>query len=92
MLKKVDLVERYAQDMEVSKKDATVAVEKVIDLIKTGIVEDGGVDLYGFMRIEKQYKEAGTARSPKTGETVDVPAKYVPKCKFSTAFKREVNA
>lgn len=92
MLKKNDLVERYAHDMEVSKKDATLAVEKVIDLIKTGVVEDGGVDIYGFMKIEKVHKEAGTARSPKTGETVEVPAKDVPKAKFSSAFKREVNA
>ena len=92
MLKKNDLVERYAQDMEVSKKDATLAVEKIIDLIKTGVVEDGGVDIYGFMKIEKIHKEAGTARSPKTGETVEVPAKDVPKAKFSAAFKSEVNA
>ena len=92
MVKKNDLVERYAQDMEVSKKDAALAVEKVIDLIKTGVVEDGGVDIYGFMKIEKVHKEAGTARSPKTGETVEVPAKDVPKAKFSVAFKREVNA
>ena len=92
MLKKNDLVERYAQDMEVSKKDAALAVEKVIDLIKTGVVEDGGVDIYGFMKIEKVHKEAGTARSPKTGETVEVPAKDVQKAKFSAAFKREVNA
>lgn len=92
MLKKVDLVERYAQEMKCSKKDATAVIDKVIDIIKTGVIKDGGVDLYGFMRIEKQYKEAGAARSPKTGETVDVPAKYIPKCKFSASFKREVNA
>lgn len=92
MLKKIDLVERYAKDMECSKKDATVVVEKVIELIKTGVIEDGGVDIYGFMKLEKVHKEAGTARSPKTGETVKVPAKDVPKCKFSAAFKREVNA
>lgn len=92
MLKKVDLVERYAQEMECSKKDATVVVDKVIELIKTGVIEDGCVDLYGFMKLEKVHKEAGTARSPKTGETIVVPAKDVPKCKFSAAFKREVNA
>lgn len=91
MLKKVDLVERYAQEMKCSKKDATVVIDKVIDLIKTGVIKDGGVDLYGFMRVEKVHKEAGTARSPKTGETVEVPAKHVPKAKFSAAFKREVN-
>lgn len=92
MLKKIDLVERYAQEMECSKKDATVVIEKVIDLIKRGVIEDGGVDLYGFMKLEKVHKEAGTARSPKTGETIEVPAKDIPKCKFSPAFKREVNA
>lgn len=92
MLKKNDLVERYAQEMETTKKDAAVVIEKVIDLIKRGVIEDGGVDLFGFMKIEKQYKEAGTARSPKTGETVEVSAKNVPKAKFSAAFKREVNA
>lgn len=53
MLKKVDLVERYAQEMKCSKKDATAVIDKVIDIIKTGVIKDGGVDLYGFMRIEK---------------------------------------
>lgn len=92
MLKKNDLVERYAQDMEVSKKDATLAVEKVIDLIKTGVVEDGGVDIYGFVKLEKIHKDACEKRNPRTGEMGHVDAKFVPKAKFSSAFKREVNA
>ena len=44
MLKKNDLIDKYAQDMEVSKKDAATTIEKVIDIIKTGIIEDDGVD------------------------------------------------
>lgn len=91
MLKKNDLIDKYAQDMKVSKKNATIAVEKVIDLIKNGVIEDGGVDIYGFIKIEKQFKGASTAKNPKTGEVVVVPAKNVPKAKFSAAFKREVN-
>lgn len=92
MLKKNDLIERYAQDMEVSKKDATIAVEKVINLIKTGVVEDGGVDIYGFVKLERIYKKACEKRNPRTGEMGHVDAKFVPKVKFSSAFKREVNA
>ena len=57
MLKKIDLVERYAQEMECSKKDATVVIEKVIDLIKRGVIEDGGVDLDGCRKLEKVHKE-----------------------------------
>lgn len=91
MLKKVDLVERYAQEMECSKKDATVVVDKVIELIKTGIVEDGGVDIYGFVKLERIHKDACEKRNPRTGEMGHVDAKFVPKAKFSSAFKREVN-
>lgn len=91
MLKKNDLVDRYAQDMEVSKKDATLAVEKVIDLIKTAVVEDGGVDIYGFVKLEKIHKDACEKRNPRTGEMGHVDAKFVPKAKFSSDFKREVN-
>ena len=50
----------------------------------------GKVDFYGFVKFTKVHKEAGTARSPKTGETVEVPAKDVPKAKFSSAFKKEL--
>ena len=92
MLKKNDLIDKYAQDMEISKKDATVAIEKVIDLIKTGIIEDGGVDIYGFVKFEKVHKDACEKRNPRTGEMAHVDAKFVPKAKFSSAFKREVNA
>lgn len=91
MWKKTDLIERYAQEMETSKKDAATVIEKVIDLLKEGIKEEDGVDLYGFVKFEKQYKEACEKRNPRTGEMVHVDAKYVPKAKFSTAFKREIN-
>lgn len=91
MLKKTDSIERYVQEMETSKKDATTVIEKVIDLLKEGIKEDG-VDLYGFVKFEKQYKEACEKRNPRTGEMGHVEAKYVPKAKFSPAFKREINA
>ena len=92
MLKKVDLVERYAQEMKCSKKDATAVIDKVIDIIKTGVIKDGGVDIYGFVKLERIHKDACEKRNPRTGEMGHVDAKFVPKAKFSAAFKREVNA
>ena len=92
MLKKNDLIEKYAQDMKVTKKDATVVFDTVVDILKSAVIEDGGFDLYGFMSVEKVHKDATTARNPQTGEQIDVPEKDVPKAKFSAAFKREVNA
>ena len=52
---------------------------------------EGVVDITGFVKLEKVYKEATTARNPQTGESIAVPAKYIPKAKFSSTFKREIN-
>lgn len=91
-MKKIDVIERLAVNREISKKEATEIVDAVLDIVKTGIKEDGEVDFYGFCKFTKVHKDATTARNVKTGEPVAVPAKFVPKAKFGAAFKREVNA
>ena len=92
IMKKIDVAAKLAEVREISKKEATEILDTVIDIIKTGVKEDGEVDLFGFVKISKIHKDATTARSPRTGEMIDVPEKDVPKAKFSSAFKREVNA
>lgn len=89
-MKKIDVIEKFAEVMEISKKEATESVETLLDIIKTGIKKDGEVDFYGFVKFTKVHKEATTARNVKTGEPVDVPEKDVPKAKFSSAFKKEL--
>ena len=89
-MKKIDVIEKLAEVRGISKKESGEIVDTFLDIVKTGIKEDGEVDFYGFAKFTKVHKEAGTARSPKTGETVAVPAKDVSKCKFSSAFKREL--
>lgn len=91
MITKNDLITKYAETYEISKKQAKQNIEEVIDMIQKAVIEDDGVDFYGFMKIEKVHKEAGTARSPQTGETIAVPEKDVPKAKFSSRFKKAVN-
>lgn len=89
-MKKIDVVNKLSETQEISKKQASEIVDQIIDIIKIGIKEDGEVDFYGFAKFTKVHKDTATARSPKTGETVKVPAKDVPKCKFSSAFKKEL--
>ena len=91
-MKKIDVAAKLAEAREISKKEATEILDTVIDIIKTGVKEDGEVDLFGFVKISKIHKDATTARSPRTGEMIDVPEKDVPKAKFSSTFKNELNA
>lgn len=90
-MKKNDIIAVYAEKNNVTKKAATEVVGSVIDIIKDGILTEGVVDITGFVKLEKVYKEATTSRNPQTGESIAVPAKYIPKAKFSSTFKREIN-
>ena len=91
-MKKIDVAAKLAEAREISKKEATEILDTVIDIIKTGVKEDGEEDMFGFVKISKIHKDATTTRSPRTGEMIDVPEKDVPKAKFSSAFKNELNA
>lgn len=90
-MKKIDVVNKLAASMGISKKDASEFVDAFIEVVKLGVKEENEVDFYGFVKFTKTHKEATTARSPKTGEMVNVPAKYVPKAKFSKSFKDFLN-
>ena len=57
-------------------------VEQVVDIFFDEIAErlaDGGrVELRGFGAFSTREREARQGRNPRTGETVEVPAKRVP--------------
>lgn len=90
-MKKNDIIAVYAEKNNVTKKAATEVVSSVIDIIKDGILTEGVVDITGFVKLEKVYKEATTARNPQTGESIAISAKYAPKAEFKKAFKDQIN-
>lgn len=90
-MKKNDIIAVYAEKNNVTKKAATEVVGSVIDIIKDGILTEGVVDITGFVKFTKVHREARTGKNPRTGEPIAVPSKYIPKAKFSSTFKREVN-
>ena len=87
-----EFVEFYAENSNMPKTKSKEEITRFIENFKAATVEDGGVDIYGFVKFEKVHKDACEKRNPRTGEMAHVDAKFVPKAKFSSAFKREVNA
>ena len=90
-MKKIDIVNSLKDTRNISKADAAEIVDQVIDIMKNGVKEDDELDIFGFIKITKAHKDAGTARNPRTGETVNVLEKNVPKAKFSKTFKDFLN-
>ena len=51
----------------------------------------GTVDIYGLLKLKVQRKPARTGRNPKTGATLEIPAKNVVKATISKALSDAAN-
>ena len=91
-MNKKDLKDYVAAEANITKKDAGTYIDAVMDGIKTGLAEDGKVTLVGFGTFLAVPRAARKARNPQTGESIDVPAKTVPKFRPSAAMKEMVLA
>ena len=71
-------------------------VEQVLTIffaeIGKRLAEGGRVELRGFGAFSTRAREARTGRNPRTGESVDVPAKRVPYFKPGKEMRERLNA
>lgn len=90
-MNKQDLVDRVAESVGLSKRDTKIVVNSVIENIVDGLVEDGRVTLVGFGTFSIGERKARMARNPRTGDSIEVPAKTVAKFKPSQQLKSIIN-
>lgn len=71
-------------------KDADVAVKEILDAIGTALAQGDRVEIRGFGSFGLNYRPPRTGRNPKSGESVSVPAKYVPHFKAGKEMRERV--
>ncbi len=90
-MNKNDLVSAVADSADISKADATKAVDSVFSNI-TGSLQSGDeVRLVGFGTFSVAQRKATTGRNPRTGEAIQIKASKQPKFKAGKALKDAVN-
>lgn len=89
---KADLVERVANEAEMTKKDAEQLVEIVFDSIVDSLNGGEKIELRGFGSFRVRERNARKGRNPKTGAAVDIPAKRVAYFKPGKELKELINA
>lgn len=89
-MNKQDIAEKVHGVLGGTKADAERAVECVIDSIVGGLKKGDEVSLAGLGIFATKMRAARTARNPRTGETVQVPAMRVPKFRAAKALKDAV--
>ena len=71
-------------------------IEQVVaiffDEIAKRLAEGGRVELRGFGAFSTRGRDSRTGRNPRTGETVEVPAKRVPYFKPGKEMRERLNA
>jgi len=73
-MNKADLIEAVAKNTS-TKKEAQQAVETVFETIKNSLKKKEPVAISGFGTFKVKETKARQGRNPKTGETIQIPAK-----------------
>lgn len=71
--------------------DLEKAVNVILDEITEALARGDRVELRGFGAFSVRKREARRGRNPRTGDTVDVPAKAVPFFKAGKELRARVN-
>ena len=70
---KADIVNRVAELSEVSRVKAAVAVDTIIEAMKSALCSGKRIELRGFGVFQVRDRKKGVGRNPKTGVEVTIP-------------------
>ena len=88
---KAELVQFIAETADLTKADATRALDAMVEGVTKGLKEEGKVTLVGFGTFTAKKREAREGRNPQTGETVKIAARVVPGFKAGNKLKDALN-
>jgi DNA-binding protein HU-beta len=77
-MNKSDLVKRVSDKTELSQKDASAAVNAVLDAVKDALGGGEKVTLVGFGTFGVKQRLERKGKHPRTGKSIRIPAKAVP--------------
>jgi len=90
-MNKGDLINKIAEGADISKAQATDALNAVLDNISGALKDGDKVTLIGFGTFSISERKARTGRNPQTGETIQIAAKNVVKFKPGKELSDSVN-
>jgi len=90
-MNKAELIDELTAKLGSDRRQATAAVENVVDTIVRAVHKGESVTITGFGVFEQRRRAARVARNPRTGETVKVKPTSVPAFRPGAQFKAVVS-
>ena len=89
-MNKGELVQEVANQTGLTKKTSREAVDAIISAMTDSLNREEKVTLVGFGTFQVMGRKARRGRNPRTGETIQIPAKKVPKFRPGKGLKEKV--
>ncbi|MCB1866107.1 MAG: HU family DNA-binding protein [Chromatiales bacterium] len=90
-MNKTELIDRVAAVADLSKAEATRAVDALVEVVTDAMRGGDSVNLVGFGSFVVRERAARSGRNPRTGEMIEIAASKVPAFKAGKALKDAVN-
>ena len=91
-MNKTELIAALADKAGMQKRDAEKALNAFVDVVTESLLNGDKVQMVGFGSFEVKERAERTARNPRTGEVLTVPASKAPIFKAGKALKEAVKA
>ncbi|HEX7028196.1 MAG TPA: HU family DNA-binding protein [Gammaproteobacteria bacterium] len=90
-MKKTEFIDALSESANLSKADASRALDAMVDIVTDALKKGDQVVLTGFGTFLVRKREARSGRNPRTGEVIQIDASNVPAFKAGKALKDAVN-
>jgi DNA-binding protein HU-beta len=90
-MNKSELVAAIAESAEITKADASRALQALLDNVTSTLAKGDSVALTGFGTFSVSKRAARTGRNPSTGKALKIAAKTVAKFKAGKGLSEAVN-
>jgi integration host factor subunit beta len=88
---KSDLVKVLSKNQRyLAPKDVQVVVKSLINILSNSLSSGERIEIRGFGSFNLHYHPPRSGRNPRTGESVNIPGKYVPYFKPSKELRKRV--
>jgi integration host factor beta subunit len=90
---KSELIEQLSERVGIlNRKDSELVVNIVFDAITNALKQGDKVEIRGFGSFTVRERDARTARNPKSGDLVSIPAKKTPFFKTGKDLRERVDS
>lgn len=87
-----ELIQRLAEQFpQLTLKDIDLTIRTLLDEMSMSLAKGNRAEIRGFGSFTLNYRPPRKGRNPKSGESVSIPAKYVPHFKPGKELRERVD-